>query len=101
VIRSALNLDPFRADARDLLHRARDEQLGDLYQTMPPYKVPLLKLPRERLSALPLSARELAVGERINGKWDVGALAVMMSIGELETMRALRKLVHLGAVDLG
>jgi hypothetical protein len=98
VIRSALNLDPFRADARDLLQRAREEQLADLYQTMPPYKVPVLKVARERLAGLSLSARELHVGQRINGKWDVGALAMMMQIGELETLRALKKLLHLGAV---
>ena len=98
LLRSALDLDPFRADARDLLHRAREEQLAELYQTIPPYKVPVLRVPRERLARLPLSDRERQVASRISGKWDVGALALMLPVGELETLRILRKLAHVGAI---
>ncbi len=99
LLRSALDLDPFRTDARELLRRARDEQLAELYQTIPPYKVPVLMVARERLPRLNLSARELHVANRINGRWDVGALVVVTPIGELETMRVLKKLIHLGAVS--
>jgi len=98
LLRSALDLDPFRTDARELLRRARDEQLAELYQTIPPYKVPVLKVPRERLPRLNLTARELHVASRINGRWDVGALVVVTPIGELETMRVLKKLIHVGAL---
>ena len=98
ILRGALNLDPFRADVRDLLTRAREEQLAELYQTLPPYKVPVLRVPRERLPRLGLSERERRLATRINGRWDVGALALMFPIGELETLRALKKLLHVGAV---
>jgi hypothetical protein len=98
LLRSALDLDPFRTDARDLLRRARDEQLAELYQTIPPFKVPVLAVSRERLQRLNLTARELHVAERINGRWDVGALVVVTPVGELETMRVLKKLIHLGAM---
>jgi tetratricopeptide (TPR) repeat protein len=99
VLRSALSLDPFNAQARDLLHRTREEQLAELYQTLPPYKIPNLRVPRERLDRMSLNDRERQVATRINGRWDVGALALMLPIGELETLRALRKLVQLGAVN--
>jgi hypothetical protein len=100
LLRSALDLDPFRPDARELLHRARDEQLAELYQLLPPFKVPSLTVARERLDKLPLSPRERHIAERVNGRWDIGALAVVTPVGELETMRALKKLIHLGAVRL-
>ncbi|HEX2574244.1 MAG TPA: DUF4388 domain-containing protein [Polyangia bacterium] len=99
VLRSALNLDPFNAVARDLLHRTREEQLAELYQSLPPYKIPNLRVPRERLDRMSLNERERQVATRINGRWDVGALALMLPMGELETLRALRKLVQLGAVN--
>jgi hypothetical protein len=99
VLRSALNLDPFHTKARDLLHRTREEQMAELYQTLPPYKVPILRVPRERFDRMSLTDRERQVASRINGRWDVGALALMLPIGELETLRALRKLVQLGAVS--
>jgi hypothetical protein len=100
LLRSALDLDPFRPDARELLRRARDEQLAELYQLLPPFKVPSLTVARERLDRLPLSPRERHIAERINGRWDIGALSVVTPVGELETMRALKKLIHLGAVRL-
>ncbi|MSP61459.1 MAG: DUF4388 domain-containing protein [Myxococcales bacterium] len=98
LLHSALDLDPFRQGARDLQHRARDEQLAELYQLIPPYHVPVLAVPRERLARLNLDRRERAIAGRINGRWDVGALVVLTPIGELETMRALKKLIHLGAI---
>ena len=98
LLRGALNLDPSRHDVRLLLTRAHDEQLGELYQTIPPYKIPVLKVPREQLTRFHLSQRERHLAERLNGRWDVGALVVVTPLGELETMRALKKLLHVGAM---
>ena len=100
LLRGALHLDPGREDARELLQRAWQEQLADLYQTIPPYKVPSLRVTREQLAALPLTARERHLAERINGRWDVGALVVVTPVGELEAMRTLKKLIHVGVIAL-
>jgi Domain of unknown function (DUF4388) len=100
LLRAALDLDPFRDDARALLRRAGGEQLADLYQVIPPYKVPVLTVPRERLGRLNLTPREQHIAARINGRWDVGALAVLTPLGELETMRVVKKLLHMGAARL-
>jgi hypothetical protein len=84
LLRSALAVDPFRAEARELLKRSREQQL-----------------PATALRTLPLSTRERRVLSQINGRWDVGALALTTGVGELETLRALRRLVHAGVVAIG
>jgi hypothetical protein len=96
LLRSALNLDPFRADARAMLGRVRAAQIEELYRVLPRERVPQLK----RAPAAPPSPRERRVLEQVNGRWDVGALALTSGLGELETLRALRALVHAGAVEL-
>src|SRR5262249_18210012 len=40
LLRSALALDPFRADARELMKGSRESQLRALYTDLPPHAVP-------------------------------------------------------------
>ncbi len=49
-------------------------------------------------TAASLSTKERRVLSQVNGRWDVGALALTTGVGELETLRALRRLVHVGLV---
>ena len=98
LLRSALALDPFRADARALMRRSREEQLKALYAQLPADAVP--RPARKPRAGAPLSAKERRVLSQINGRWDVGALALTTGVGELETLRALRRLVHAGLVAI-
>lgn len=99
LLRSALALDPFRADARALMRRSREQQLEALYAQLPAHAVP--RVARKAAgSGAPLSAKERRVLSQINGRWDVGALALTTGVGELDTLRALRRLVHAGLVAL-
>jgi hypothetical protein len=100
LLRSALGLDPFRADARALMRSSREAQLKSLYDAMPRHRVPRLATTGKRLERVPLSARERRVLSQVNGRWDVAALALTTGVGELETLRALRRLVHAGVVLL-
>jgi hypothetical protein len=95
LLRSALNLDPFRAEARALLGRLRDVQLRGLYAQLPRDHI----AERGRTLESP-SPRERRVFDQVNGRWDVAALTLTTGLGELETLRALRSLVHAGAVRL-
>jgi len=95
LVRTALNLDPFRAEARALLARVREAQLRELYEQLPRDRVVHLR----RAPPSP-SPRERRVLEQVNGRWDVSALALTTGLGELETLRTLRTLVHAGAVEL-
>lgn len=98
LLRSALALDPFRADARALLLSSREAQLAALYEAMPGERVPAV-VRREAKGAV-LSTRERRVLSQVNGRWDVAALALTTGVGELETLRALRRLIHSGLVEL-
>jgi hypothetical protein len=100
LLRSALTLDPFRADARALLARSRAAQLEALYTAMPRERVPKVAAAPGKLRRLPLTARERRVVAHVNGRWDVAALALTTGFGELETLRALRRLLHAGVITL-
>jgi hypothetical protein len=100
LLRSALTLDPFRADARVLLARSREAQLEALYEQMPRENVPRLALPEGRIKRMTLTARERSLLTHVNGRWDVGALALTTGFGELETLRALRRLLHAGVIAI-
>ncbi|MBI4510507.1 MAG: DUF4388 domain-containing protein [Deltaproteobacteria bacterium] len=100
LLRSALDLDPYHAEAKQLLHRARADQLEDMYHQFPPYRVPIFSAGPDRLQAMALSPRERFLLSRMDGRWDIGALCVMTPLGELETLRALKKFHHAGLVVL-
>ncbi len=98
LLRSALAVDPFRADARELMRQSREQQLAALYTELPADRVPRVAKSERALRVLPLSTRERRVLSQVNGRWDVGALALTTGVGELETLRALRHLVHVGVL---
>lgn len=94
LLRTALGLDPFRQDARALLKRVRDAQLEELYAYLPREHVPK----RTRRDPAGLAARDRALLHQVNGRWDVSAYVITSGLGELETLRALRRLKHAGLV---
>jgi hypothetical protein len=100
LLRSALALDPFRADARALLAQSREAQLEAMYEAMPRENVPRLALPEGRIKRMSLTARERRLVAHVNGRWDVAALALTTGFGELETLRALRRLLHAGVIAI-
>jgi hypothetical protein len=100
LLRSAVAMDPFRAELRELLRSSLDAQLRLLYEVLPVERVPRLMVPSQRAEQLQLSPRERKVLAHINGRWDVQALGITSGLGELETLRALRRLIHAGVVEL-
>jgi hypothetical protein len=98
LLRSALDLDPYDATARQLLQRARGEQIEELYRRFPPYCVPALRGAPSHGTVL--SPRERYLLQRIDGRHDVAMLTMTTPLGELELLRALRKLQHAGLVEI-
>jgi hypothetical protein len=94
VLSTVLSLEPENRDARDLMKRLRQAQLSYLYEQIPPHKVPVLAVSRGTLGALKLSPKENYLVSRFDGKWDVATLVVATPLGELETLRMLKKLLH-------
>jgi len=100
VLSTILGLEPENREARALFKTLRESQLQYLYRQIPPHRTPVLTLSRAELATRSLSHRELYLAERLNGKWDVGMLVVATPLGELDTLRILRKLLHAGLVKL-
>jgi hypothetical protein len=98
VLSTASNIDPGNQRARNLLKKLRASQLKYLYQQIPPHKIPVLAIAREKLAEFEFNPRETYLASRLNGKWDVATLVVATPLGELETMRVLRKFLHAGVI---
>jgi len=94
VLSTALSLEPENREARDLMKRLRRAQLAYLYEQIPPHKVPVLAVTRGTLGSLKLTPKENYLVSRLDGKWDVATLVVATPLGELETLRMLKKLLH-------
>jgi hypothetical protein len=96
ILSTASNLDPDNRNIRTMIKQIREAQIAALYQEIAPHKVPVLAVEREKLSDFQLSPREAFFASRLNGKWDVATLVVSTPLGELDTLRTLRKFIHAG-----
>jgi Domain of unknown function (DUF4388) len=100
LLRSVLDLDPYHMKARELLARARTEQLEELFRELAPYRIPRPRLGHDAPAVMTLSPRERYLYARLDGRRDVGTLTVMTPMGELETLRALKRFHHVGLIEL-
>jgi uncharacterized protein DUF4388 len=103
VFKSLLAADPSDRRIRNLLREAEREQVAALYEELSPVAVPVLLGGPASLGS-PASRRltgtDKEVAGRINGSWDVASIALACPLREVETLRAVRKLVRLGLIDL-
>jgi hypothetical protein len=100
VLSTVISLDPDAAAARRLLRDLRQMQLAYLYEQIPPHRVPVIAAPREQLAGMDLAPREAYLASRLSGRLDVATLVVATPLGEIETLRILRKLLHAGVARL-
>ncbi len=103
VFKTLLAADPSDRRVRTLLREAEREQVAALYEELSPVAVPLLAGGPASLDAPDarrLSAADREVAGRVNGRWDVASIALASPLREVETLKALRKLVRLGVVRL-
>ena len=94
VLATVANLEPESTEVRDLLLKVKDAQLEQLYQLLPPHRSLKLVMSFEELSKTGFSQREKYLAARLSGQMDVATLVVATPLGELETLRILRKLLH-------
>jgi hypothetical protein len=103
VFRSLLATDPSDRRVRNLLREAEREQVAALYEELSPVAVPVLLGGVEALdtpAGRRLSSADREVAGRVNGSWDVASVALSCPLREVETLKALRRLLRLGLVDL-
>lgn len=103
VLHGLLAADPSDRRVRDLLREAEREHVAALYGELSPVAIPALVSGPASLdlpAARRLSSTEREVAVRLNGVWDVAGVALASPLREVETLKALRKLVRLGLVTL-
>ncbi|WP_242346411.1 DUF4388 domain-containing protein [Anaeromyxobacter terrae] len=103
VFRSLLAADPSDRRVRAILREAEREQVAALYEELSPVAVPVLLAGPASLdgpAARRLGPTDREVAGRLNGAWDVASVALASPLREVETLKALRKLVRLGLVGL-
>jgi hypothetical protein len=84
---------------RELLRRVEREHIVDLYESVPPDAV-VRKRPRIALAEIWLTNAQREVAERINDRWDVATIVLTCPMREIDTLKALRKLQQLEAIEL-
>lgn len=99
VCASLLLSDPADRRVRELAHAVQAEHVASLYRELPPIAIPELHEDAEALSRLRPEERHVAA--LVNGRWDVSTIVLASHARELETLKALRKLSHLGLLTLG
>jgi DNA-binding transcriptional ArsR family regulator len=103
VFKALLAADPSDRRVRNLLREAEREQVAALFEELSPVAVPVLlggpgSLDSQAGRRLCFADREVVA--RVNGSWDVSSIALSCPLREVETLKAIRKLVRLGLVDL-
>lgn len=97
VFQSLLAADPTDARVRRLLVDAEKEQVASIYAQLHPLALVTLTDPAA-LRSRRLSSSDRGLAERITNRWDVSTLVLASPLRELETLRALARLVRLGVV---
>jgi DNA-binding Lrp family transcriptional regulator len=103
VFKSLLAADPSDRRVRALLREAEREQVAALYEELSPVAVPVLlggAASLETPAGRRLGSIDREVAGRVNGRWDVASISLACPLREVETLKALRKLLRLGLVDM-
>jgi hypothetical protein len=99
VFSALLSTEPGSLRIRGLLRMVEREHVAYLYTMLPPGAL-VRKLPRLAAIESRLSRADREVVERINDRWDVSSLVLSSALREVETLKTLRKLHRLEAIEL-
>ncbi len=95
----AVRMEPADESIRQLLGEATARQLADLYQNMPPIRIPIIS-DKERLRSMPLKPDERYLLDRFGPSMDIGGLIMLSPMSERETLKTLKRLLHAGVIQL-
>lgn len=100
LIEAAVRMQPGDEVARALLQETIADQIRALYRLFPPVRVPVLVADEMKVRNLSLRPGERFLMDRLSAEMDVGALVMISSMSERDTLKTLRKLLHAGIVEL-
>lgn len=90
---------PDNEEAQTLFKVVRDAFLKDLYKICPMESIPCLAKDFSELNEQIYSSKEGYLASRINGEWDVKNLIMISPLGELDSLRILKRLYDAGMVE--
>jgi hypothetical protein len=100
LFKTASELDPADGRPRDALREVEDLLKQTLASDgVEPNRVPVLKVPLDRLTSFNFTPNEGFVLSRINGSWDVKSIVKISPIREMEVLLAFKKLVRDGVIE--
>ena len=85
-------------EGQTLFSVVRDAYLKSLYQLCPAESIPALTMDFSDLNEEVFSSKEGYLASRINGEWDVKSLIMISPLGEMESLRILKRLFDEGMV---
>jgi len=93
--KAAQEIDPNDSRPREALRRAEEILRGVLAsQGVGSDRVPVLRVPLEKITSFNFNPHEGFVLSRINGTWDVRSIVQISPIREMEVLLILKKLLH-------
>jgi len=92
LIENFLANKPDHAEAQTLFAVVRDSFLKSLYAVAEPTSIPELTMDFAQLNEQVYSSKEGYLASRVNGEWDVKSLIMISPLGELESLRILKRL---------
>lgn len=98
VIEQFLMSQPENEEAHTLFKVVRDSLLRSLYEVCLPDTIPQLTMDFADLNEQIFSSKEGYLASRINGEWDVKSLIMISPLGELDSLRILKRLYDEGMI---
>lgn len=98
VFNSLLAADPSDRRVREFARAVEREHVDVLYRKLVPMAVPKMVAAEAALTALRQDERIVAA--MVNDRWDVSTLVLASPMRELQTLRALERMVELGFLSL-
>lgn len=100
LLKTASELDPGDARPREAMLRAEERLRGALAADgVDGSRVPMLKVPLDRLTSFNFTPNEGFVLSRINGNWDVKSIVKISPIREIEVLLVFQRLLRDGVIQ--
>lgn len=98
LLEAFLASQPNNQEAQTLFCAVQAAFMESLYKVALPTSVPELKIDFSELNEQVYSSKEGYLASRINGEWDVKSLVMISPLGELESLRILKRLYDGGMI---
>jgi hypothetical protein len=92
--------NPGHQEAMTLFNLVKEAFMKDLFAACPPDATPELAVDISDLNEKIYSSKEGFIASRVNGQWDVKSLIMISPLGELESLKILKRLKDEGVIKM-